>query len=108
MTTQLIALTCAVREDSEVTASLDGELDVHTSAQIGPRLTRLAESWGPELTLDLSGLTFCDSAGVDLLLRIHHQCAARGIRLTLAGVPRLVAGPMRLLGADRVLVLSER
>ncbi|MFF5486473.1 STAS domain-containing protein [Streptomyces virginiae] len=63
---------------------------------------------GPELTLDLSGLTFCDSSGIDLLLRIHRSCAVRGTRLTLAGVPRLVAGPMRVLGADRVLLSSGR
>ncbi|MEV0412797.1 STAS domain-containing protein [Streptomyces sp. NPDC050448] len=108
MTTQLIALTSAVREDSEVRASLDGELDFHTSAQIGPRLMQLAQSCGPELTLDLSGLTFCDSSGIDLLLRIHQQSVSCGTRLRLARVPHLVAASMRVLGADRVLLLSGR
>ncbi|MFF4262221.1 STAS domain-containing protein [Streptomyces virginiae] len=108
MATQLIALTCAVGEGSEVTASLGGELDFYTSTQVGPKLMEIARSWGPELTLDLSGLTFCDSSGIDLLLRIHRSCAVRGTRLTLAGVPRLVAGPMRVLGADRVLLSSGR
>ncbi|MEV0985953.1 STAS domain-containing protein [Streptomyces sp. NPDC049949] len=108
MATQLIALTCAVGERSEVTAFLGGELDLHTSAQVGPGLMQFARLSGPEFTLDLSGLTFCDSSGIDLLLRVHQWCAACGTRLTLAGVPRPVAEPMRVLGADRVLLPSGR
>ncbi|MET9886665.1 STAS domain-containing protein [Streptomyces sp. NPDC006430] len=106
MTTQLIALTRAVHEDGPV--ALHGELDFHTSSQIGPRLVQLAGSWGPELTLDLSGLTFCDSSGIDLFVRIHRQCAVSGTRLRLVNVPSLIAESMRALGDDRVLLSSGK
>ncbi|WP_328619362.1 STAS domain-containing protein [Streptomyces sp. NBC_00354] len=105
MTTTLIDLKTAVRTDGELRVALAGELDFHTAGQVEPRLTALAASGHRSLVLDLSGISFCDSAGIDLFLRVHHRCHAAGIRLRLIDVPPLVAKSMRVLGADGVLWL---
>ncbi|MFF1411500.1 STAS domain-containing protein [Streptomyces sp. NPDC058289] len=106
MTTTLIDLKAAVRNDGDVRVTLAGELDVHTAGQVEPRLTDLAASGHRSLVLDLSGISFCDSSGIDLFMRVHHRCRLAGTRLRLCGVPPLVAKSMRVLGADRVLRLA--
>ncbi|MGW7451854.1 STAS domain-containing protein [Streptomyces sp. NPDC054787] len=115
MTTPLIALRTTVRDDhdqgphhrpghaSHVRVALVGELDIHTAIRVEPRLTELARSGSGELVLDLSGLAFCDSSGIDLFLRLHRRCAAGRTGLRLTGVPPLLAKSLRVLGADRVL-----
>ncbi|MGP3683982.1 STAS domain-containing protein [Streptomyces sp. IBSNAI002] len=105
MTTTLIDLKTAVRSDGDVRVTLAGELDFHTAWQVEPRLTALAAYGHRSLVLDLSGISFCDSAGIDLFLRVHHRCYSTGTRLRLCGVPPLVAKSMRVLGADRELRL---
>ncbi len=106
MTTTLIDLRAAMGNDGEVRVTLAGELDFHTAGQVEPRLTALAASGHRSLVLDLSGISFCDSAGIDLFLRVHHRCDAAGTRLRLIDVPPLLAKSMRALGADRVLWLA--
>ncbi|MCX4524409.1 MULTISPECIES: STAS domain-containing protein [unclassified Streptomyces] len=105
MTTTLIDLKTAVRSDGDVRGTLAGELDFHTARQVEPRLTALAAYGHRSLVLDLSGISFCDSAGIDLFLRVHHRCYSAGTRFRLCGVPPLVAKSMRVLGADRELRL---
>ncbi|KOU22590.1 hypothetical protein ADK52_20430 [Streptomyces sp. WM6372] len=105
MTTTLIDLKTVVGNDGDVRVTLAGELDFHTAGQVEPRLTALAASGHRSLVLDLSGISFCDSAGIDLFLRVHHRCHSAGTRLRLTDVPPLVAESMRVLGADRVLWL---
>ncbi|WP_190344319.1 STAS domain-containing protein [Streptomyces venezuelae] len=105
MTTAPIDLKTVSCEDRGVRIALAGELDFHTAGQIEPRLQELAESDGRNLDLDLSSLSFCDSAGIDLLVRLSRRCRLAGTRLLLRDVPPLVAKSMRVLGADRDLVL---
>ncbi|MCX4776217.1 STAS domain-containing protein [Streptomyces sp. NBC_01264] len=103
MTTTLIDLKAAVRNQGDVRVTLAGELDFHTAGLVEPRLNDLAASGHRSLVLDLSGISFCDSSGIGLFLRVDQRCRWSGTRLRLCGVPRLVAKSMRVLGADRTL-----
>ncbi|MFE9634039.1 STAS domain-containing protein [Streptomyces sp. NPDC006463] len=105
MTTTLIDLRTVARNGADLSVSLAGELDLHTAGRVEPRLAELAGSGHRNLILDLSGLAFCDSAGIELFLRVHLRCRANGTRLQLCDVPPLVAKSIRVLGADRVLRL---
>ncbi|MEC4570169.1 STAS domain-containing protein [Streptomyces virginiae] len=105
MTTALISLRTVARDDRALRVSLAGELDLYTAEQVGPRLRELAESDCRNLLLDLCGLSFCDSAGIDLLVRLDRRCRAAGTRLLLCDVPPQVVKSIRVLGADRDLQL---
>ncbi|MEW2415380.1 STAS domain-containing protein [Streptomyces sp. NPDC046866] len=98
----LIALRTVVREEWGAGVAVVGELDVHTAAAVEPRLTRVADGGG-DVVLDLSGLAFCDSSGIEMLLRLHRRCARAGAQLVLQDVPPLLAKSLRVVGADRVL-----
>ncbi|MGW0571493.1 STAS domain-containing protein [Streptomyces tauricus] len=75
---------------------LAGELDADTSPRLREDLAVLAaRSAGGLLVLDLSGITFCDSAGLYTLLGIRQTLPVAGVEvmLTQAGaVIRAAAG----------------
>jgi anti-sigma B factor antagonist len=66
----------------------DGELDVGTAPGLAAELGPLADAGG-HLILDLSGVRFCDCAGLSLFLRLQkHAVAARGsLHLAAATAP---------------------
>ncbi|MFE9796104.1 STAS domain-containing protein [Streptomyces goshikiensis] len=103
MKTALIDLKTVARDARGLRVSLAGELDLYTAGQVGPRLRELAGFGHRDIVLDLCGLSFCDSAGIDLFIRLHRRCRAEGTRLLLCDVPPLVAKSMRVLAADRDL-----
>ncbi|WP_434599967.1 STAS domain-containing protein [Streptomyces sp. A5-4] len=86
--------------------ALSGELDLATVGQIEPALLALARDSSRDLVLDLAGLTFCDSTGAALLLRLHQRCADSGTRLELRQVPQLPARVLRMLRVDRVVACT--
>ncbi|MFE2925226.1 STAS domain-containing protein [Streptomyces goshikiensis] len=103
MKTALIDLKTVARDARGLRVSLAGELDLYTARQVGPRLRELARFGHRDIVLDLCGLSFCDSAGIDLLIRLQRRCRAEGTRLLLCDVPPLVVKSMRVLAADRDL-----
>ncbi|MFK0253918.1 STAS domain-containing protein [Streptomyces sp. NPDC090445] len=98
----MIALRTVVQDEYGAGVAVVGELDVHTVAAVEPRLARVADGGG-DVVLDLSGLAFCDTSGIDMFLRLHRRCARTGARLLLQGVSPLLAKSLRVVGADREL-----
>ncbi|MCB5169874.1 STAS domain-containing protein [Streptomyces bambusae] len=98
----MIALRTVALGDGWPGVAVEGELDIHTVAAVEPRLGRVADGGG-DLLLDVSGLAFCDSSGIDMFLRLQRRCARAGAQLLLDGVPPMLAKSMRVLGADRAL-----
>lgn len=70
-----------------VHARLTGELDMASAGDVRLRLYEAAGGGAHSLTIDLTDLSFLDSAGVELLFRLREDLAARQMRLTLI-VPR--------------------
>lgn len=108
MTTALIDLETMALDDRGLEVTLSGELDLYTAERVEPRLNELARAYHRNLILDLCGLSFCDSAGIDLFIRLNRRCRASGTRLLLCDVPPPVVKSMRVLGADRDLRLVVR
>lgn len=83
------------REDSDdaVLLTVYGEVDIQSSAQLESML-EAAQAIGPaQVVIDLDGLSFMDSTGLQLLVRAARRAAANGRRLELRRVP---AKAMRL------------
>ncbi|WP_078628104.1 anti-sigma factor antagonist [Streptomyces sp. NRRL F-2664] len=106
MTTPRISLTTTPLDHSTTAVALAGELDVYTVARIEESLTDLTRATERELLLDLADVTFCDSSGAALFLRIHRRCRAAGVRLSLCRIQRLPARVIRALGVDRAVPCS--
>jgi anti-sigma B factor antagonist len=69
-------------------AVLSGEFDMRATFTVEPALARVLEEPGlRRLVVDLSRLSFIDSTGIGVLLRVQQESAARGIELVLVPGP---------------------
>jgi anti-sigma B factor antagonist len=57
---------------------------------------------GLALIIDLSGLSYCDSTGVSVLVGAYHRAKATGAALALAGMNSDIARVFRVIGLDQV------
>lgn len=81
-----------------------GELEMSTAPQLRQTLTSLPAD--TRLMLDLSGLTFCDSSGLNALLIVHRYFDAGGGRLVLTAAPRRVVELLELTGLAEIFTVA--
>ncbi len=77
-------------------AALIGELDLSSYGRAAAELDHLFRATG-DVRLDLSELTFVDSSGIRLFIRLHQALEGRG-RLVLASPASSVARVMEIAG----------
>jgi anti-sigma B factor antagonist len=96
-----LELSCATGGDGIQIISVTGELDVATAEQAYAYISDVIDAWPTPVSVDLSGLTFCDASGLGALARIarHARQAGRQLRLTAARPSLLKI--MRITGLDR-------
>ncbi|GAA2787402.1 hypothetical protein GCM10010441_10590 [Kitasatospora paracochleata] len=82
---------------------LDGEIDQDQRAALENALEEAVEACPPRLVVDLSGLTFCDSTGLNALLRTRLAAHAADIDLVIAAPPAQVRRLLDITGAGHVL-----
>lgn len=91
-------LTVAItRRDEVVVVSLTGELDMTTVDQATTALTAAVDTAAPVI-LDMTGLRFFSSAGLNLLLQLHESARERQLDVRVAGDQRAVIRPLELTG----------
>jgi anti-sigma B factor antagonist len=98
-------LSCATDEDGNQIVNVTGELDIATAEQAYAYISDVIDAWPglspAPVSVDLSGLTFCDASGLGALARVarHARQAGRQLRLTAARPSLLKI--MRITGLDR-------
>jgi len=60
-----------------VVVSLAGEVDADNVVKVRSGLNEAVEAYGPRLVVDLSGLTFIDTTGLGVLVRLLAQVRDR-------------------------------
>jgi anti-sigma B factor antagonist len=92
-----------VRLGEAAVVTLPVEIDISNSEQVRDELLLLLNRGPSVLIVDMAETTFCDSAGVNALVRAHRRATANGaeIRLVVAspGVQRVLA----ITGVDRLI-----
>jgi anti-anti-sigma factor len=96
--------------DGAQVISASGELDLDSGPTLEEALTLALQVNPPPgvIALDLSALTFSDSSGLNLLLRIRMQAQQRAIPLRLAGLRPSVLRVFEFTGADALFSLHDR
>ncbi|MEV6804655.1 STAS domain-containing protein [Streptomyces sp. NPDC051132] len=84
-------------------ATVTGEIDLHTAPGLRTRALELIDQGHHHLILDLSGVGFCDSAGLSALIGIWHGTQETGGSLALAAVPDRLMRMLTLTGVDSLL-----
>ena len=92
-----------IRADSKngiLRVRLLGELDHHAAAGTLREIDALLDRFLPvDCALDLSELTFMDSSGIALILRVHNRMQALGGRVLVMDP---AAQPLRVLDASGI------
>ncbi|MEU8516435.1 STAS domain-containing protein [Kitasatospora sp. NPDC048722] len=91
------------REGPARVVSVAGELDHDSANGLRAALSRPAAEGEERIVVDLADLWFCDSTGLNVLLRARLDAEAAGLRLELAGPRPTVARLFEITGADSVL-----
>jgi anti-anti-sigma factor len=87
---------------------LTGEIDGHTARALGPRLREASGEGLLGVVLDLSGVTYLDSAGMRVLLALARDCEETGRRLWVACPPGTPSRRvLELSGASVLLTIDD-
>jgi anti-sigma B factor antagonist len=92
---------------SYTVVALAGESDVYTYDQLRGALESEVAGEAGVLVVDLSGLSFMDSTGVQILLDIRVMMNKRGGRLALVSPRATVARVLNLVGADQLIPVYD-
>lgn len=85
---------------------LVGELDADDAPAVRTMLAEQVLGGSGSLVLDLSELTFIDSAGLAALIAAHKGTRSAGTSFLLAGVSPAVAKILSVTGLDAVLTVA--
>ena len=89
-------------------AALSGEIDLSTVEDVESKLRTAIDGVTGAVALDLREVSFLDSSGLRLLLRLHKEFEDAGRRLVLVQGPRRVARVFELTGAeDQFEIVSD-
>jgi len=91
-----------------VIARLSGEIDLSNSGELRTAITDATPNEVRGVVLDLSGVDYIDSAGIQLLYRLREGLRVRGQALRLV-IPSdsLVSDTLRLAGIERSIEMVE-
>jgi anti-anti-sigma factor len=85
--------------------ALHGDLDIASTPALRQHLIGTLHHSGRILILDLGEVTFCDAAGLAVLIGTQRRAAALGITVHLANPRPQVAKMLRMTGLDRKLTV---
>jgi anti-anti-sigma factor len=87
---------------------LRGDIDIATAPAVRARLLGVPRFGVRLLILDLSEVSFCDAAGLGVLISIKRRATLLGITLRLTDPSFQVAKLLRINGLDRSLAIYRR
>ncbi|MFF4117296.1 STAS domain-containing protein [Streptomyces sp. NPDC001714] len=88
--------------DGIAVLALRGEIDYQSVGALTRAMPPADPTTGPRVVVDLSGVGFMDSSGVNALVAAHHATRAAQGWLRLAGVHGPVLRTVQLVGLDTV------
>jgi anti-sigma B factor antagonist len=99
-------LRVVVRSGNPLVVEICGEIDIQSAPALRDELLQVIRHYGPQLALDVSGVTFMDCAGINVLLatRRRAQLEDGSVRVIRAS-PR-VRRMISLLGLGRAFELG--
>jgi anti-sigma B factor antagonist len=85
-----------------------GEIDLYTAPKLQANLTAIIDDAAPavRLVIDMSGVEFCDSTGMNVLLSALRHVRERGGELELAAPRPAIGKILQVTGLDSVFTIT--
>ncbi len=99
---ELISVT-TTRSASGARVTVGGEVDCSTAPRLSACIESCLAAAPAELVVDLSEVTFLDSAGLHALVTAHGRAQGLGVRLRVLVATRAVLRPIQVTGLEQVL-----
>ena len=87
--------------------TISGEIDLQSAPVLREELLCVIRRRGPQVAIDLAGVTFLDCAGLNVLLATGRRAQLEGGSVRLMRVPPQVRRMISLLSRDRAFRLGE-
>jgi anti-sigma B factor antagonist len=88
--------------------SVAGEIDLYTAPRLHAELAAaLAGAVAVQLVVDMSGVEFCDSTGMNVLLAAQRQARDGGGDLQLSGPRPAIRKVLQLTGLETVFTVLD-
>ncbi|QQQ78602.1 STAS domain-containing protein [Saccharothrix sp. 6-C] len=94
--TDAVALTAREVSTGVVVVAVAGELDMATVPEVEQYVRDRLGDASRVLVLDLSGVTFLGSTGINLLIALRAACDEAGVALRLVATTKAVLHPLEL------------
>ena len=94
--------------DDHTLVTIRGEIDLYTAPRLHSELAALlADGLPARVVIDMSGVEFCDSTGMNVLLSCLRRARERGGELQIAAPKPAVRKILQVTGLDSVFTLVE-
>lgn len=90
-----------------VVVTAAGEIDSTSAPVLRQRLDDLLDGEVRELTVDLGGVTFLDSAGLCVLAAAHRRAVRQDVRMRVLASSRAVIRPLQITGLWQLLQAEQ-
>jgi anti-anti-sigma factor len=91
------------RDGTKETLYVTGEVDIGTVTMLERAVASRLDGQGGAFCLDVSALSFMDSAGAHALVRLHDRLRDLGRRLVVSSPTPQVRRILEILGLDQVI-----
>jgi anti-sigma B factor antagonist len=92
-----------IRVGRVAVVTLPTEVDIANAGQVREDLLSVVAQGASRVIADMSATTFCDSAGVTVLVRVGRQATASGSGLRLVTTAPAVTRVLALTGVDQLI-----
>lgn len=92
----------------QVIVTASGEIDLYTAPRLQGELAAVLAGGSPvQVLVDMSGVEFCDSTGMNVLLAAMKRAHEHGGKLSLAGPQPAVRKILQVTGLDSVFTVVD-
>lgn len=102
VTTDLVRIDLVVQGRS-VRLSAAGEIDSSSAPVLGRAIEKVFDGRLEQLTVDLCGVSFLDSAGLSTLATAHRRAGEQQVALRVLASSRAVVRPLQITGLWQLL-----
>lgn len=82
--------------------AVTGELDHHTAQELTEVVDGTPFASDAPVVIDLTGLTYCDSTGITVLVAAYNRAGKAGSQLVLVGLNADLMRVFRIVGLDQL------